>query len=37
MATALAERGARPWQIELTAPVLTKALEAGVAGQVTRQ
>ena len=37
VATALAERGARPWQIELTAPVLAKALEAGVSVQVTRQ
>ena len=37
VATALAERGARPWQIELTAPVLAKALDAGVAAQVTRQ
>ncbi len=26
---ALAQRGARPWQIELTAPLLTRALDAG--------
>jgi ribonuclease D len=37
VATALAERGARPWQIELTAPVLAKALGAGVQVEVTRQ
>jgi ribonuclease D len=37
VATALSERGARPWQIELTAPVLAKAFEAGLAAQVTRQ
>jgi len=37
VAAALAERGARPWQIELTAPVLRKALDAAVVGQVTRQ
>lgn len=30
VATALADRGARPWQVELTAPVLAKSLEAGV-------
>jgi len=35
--SALAERGARPWQIELTAPVLTAALDAPVVSQVTRQ
>jgi len=37
VAAALAERGARPWQIELTAPVLHSALDAAVVGQVTRQ
>jgi ribonuclease D len=37
IAAALAERGARPWQIELTAPVLHAALDAAVVGQVTRQ
>jgi ribonuclease D len=37
IAAALADRGARPWQIELTAPVLAAALDAPVAGQVTRQ
>src|SRR6478609_681775 len=30
IASALAERGARPWQIELTTPVLRDALNAGV-------
>jgi ribonuclease D len=37
VAAALAERGARPWQIELTAPVLAKALDAGTSVQVTGQ
>ena len=37
VAAALADRGARPWQIELTAPVLRAALDAGVVGQVTHQ
>jgi len=37
IAAALADRGARPWQIELTVPVLAAALDAPVAGQVTRQ
>jgi len=37
VAAALAERGARPWQIELTAPVLHSALDAAVVGQVTGQ
>ncbi len=37
VAAALADRGARPWQIELTAPVLLAALDAGTDGQVTRQ
>ncbi len=32
VAAALADRGARPWQIELTAPVLAKALDAGLSG-----
>ncbi len=37
IAAALAERGARPWQIELTTPVLRAALDAAIVGQVTRQ
>jgi ribonuclease D len=37
VAAALADRGARPWQIELTAPVLAKAFDAGVPAQVTHQ
>jgi ribonuclease D len=37
IAAALAERGARPWQIELTTPVLRAALDAGLVQQVTRQ
>ena len=39
IADALVERGARPWQVELTAPVLADALNAktNVAGQVTGQ
>jgi ribonuclease D len=37
IAAALADRGARPWQIALTAPVLTQALDAGIVGQVTHQ
>src|SRR6478672_11069353 len=37
IAAALAERGARPWQVELTTPVLRAALDAAVVSQVTRQ
>jgi len=37
IAAALAERGARPWQIELTTPVLRAALDAAIVGQVTGQ
>lgn len=37
IAAALAERGARPWQVELTSPVLLAALDAGIVGQVTHQ
>ena len=38
IAAALADRGARPWQIELTAPVLPRPRwTPPVAGQVTRQ
>jgi len=37
VAAALATRGARPWQIELTAPILAAALDAGIPGQVTHQ
>lgn len=37
VAAALADRGARPWQIELVAPVLLAALDAGTVGQVTHQ
>ena len=37
VAAALTERGARPWQVELTAPVLLAALDAGIVGQVTHQ
>ncbi len=32
VAAALAERGARPWQVGLTAPVLHAALDAGITG-----
>ena len=35
--TALGERGARPWQIELVAPVLRASLDAGLLPQVTHQ
>ena len=37
IASVLAARGARPWQVELTVPVLTAALDAPVISQVTRQ
>jgi ribonuclease D len=37
VAAVLADRGARPWQIELTAPVLGAALDAGLSGKVTGQ
>lgn len=37
VAAALADRGARPWQIELTTPILRAALDAGLVQQVTGQ
>jgi ribonuclease D len=37
VAAALTDRGARPWQGELTSPVLLAALDAGIVGQVTHQ
>jgi ribonuclease D len=37
VAAALTDRGARPWQVELTSPVLLAALDAGIVGQVTHQ
>jgi ribonuclease D len=37
LADALAARGVRPWQIELTSPVLRAAMDAGIPGEVTHQ